>query len=164
MNKKKTSIKLLTAALIVNGIYLLILVLMTCFQKWIKTSVQNAPLGARTTFYFPYDDVIFAAVCLVLMLAISLVLISRIKAGAKTGTLPVCGMVFFGVLVPYLSKIASHLESLRIADSQAATEESINYVMSASYVHDLTAWALPLFFVSAAVFVAGCAVSLCARE
>lgn len=45
MNKKKTSIKLLTAALIVNGIYLLILVLMTCFQKWIKTSVQNAPLG-----------------------------------------------------------------------------------------------------------------------
>lgn len=104
MNKKKTSIKLLTAALIVNGIYLLILVLMTCFQKWIKTSVQNAPLGARTTFYFPYDDVIFAAVCLVLMLAISLVLISRVKAGAKTGALPVCGMVFFGVLVPYLSQ------------------------------------------------------------
>ena len=164
MNKKKASVKLLTAALIVNGVYLLILALMTCFQKWLKSSVQNAPLGVQTTFYFPYDDVIFAAVCLVLMLAFSLILIYRIKAGAKTGALPVYGMIFFGVLMPYLSKVASHLESLRIADSQAATEESINYVMSASYVHDLTAWALPLLFVSAAVFIAGCAVSLCTRE
>lgn len=164
MNKKKASVKLLSAALIVNGVYLLILVLMTCFQKWMKSSLQNAPLGVQTTFYFPYDDVIFAAVCLVLMLVLSLILISRVKAGARTGALPVCGMVFFGVLVPYLSKVASHLESLRIADSQVATEDSINYVVSASYVHNLTAWALPLLFVSAAVFVAGCAVSLCARE
>lgn len=164
MNKKKASVKLLTAALIVNGVYLLILVLMTCFQKWLKSSVQNAPLGVQNTFYFPYDDVIFAAVCLVLMLVFSLILISRVKAGAKTGALPVCGMIFFGVLMPYLFKVTSYIEDLRISGAEVATEDSINYMMSASYVHDLTAWALPLLYVSAAVFVAGCAISLCTRE
>lgn len=164
MNRKKAAEKLFAAACIVNGVYLLILILMTCLQKWLKSSLQHAPLGVQNAFYFPYDDIILAGVCFVLMLVLSLAVVSRMRAGAKGKGLPVCGMVIFGILVPYLSKLVSYLESLRVAGSQIATEDSINYVMSASYVHEITAWALPLLFVSGALFVAGGAVSLCVRE
>ncbi len=163
MDKKKIARKLLITAMAVSGIYLVILILLTCLQKWLKP-LQNAPLGVRNTFYLPIDDLTVSAVCLVLMILFSLVLLRRVKAGAKAGSLPWVGMVGFGILVPFLSKLASYCESLRLSAAQTSTEESINYVMSASYVHDITAWITPLLFVSSAIFVAGCAIALCVKE
>lgn len=162
MDKKKTAKKLLIAAMSVSGAYLVILILISCLQKWLKP-LQNAPLGVRSTFYFPIDDVAVSAVCFALMLLLSLVLLHRVKLDARTGGVPVFGIVVFGVLVPFVQKLAAYWENLRIAGGQVATENSINYVTSASYVHELTAWAVPLLFVSCALFAAGCAVALFAK-
>ena len=163
MNKKKTAKRLLAAAVAISGAYLVILILISCLQKWLKP-MQDAPLGVRDTFYFPIDDVVVSAVCFVFMLLISLVLIRRIGRGMKTGGLPAVGIAAFGVLVPFVQKLAAYWEGIRLADGQVSTEASIDYVTSASYVHDLTAWAVPLLFVSCALFAAGCAAALFARE
>ena len=163
MEKKKAAKKLLTATWIISGVYLLAVVLITCFQKWLKP-LQNAPQGVRNTFYFPLDDVMVSAVCFVLMLLLSLFLLHRMRLNAKTGKIPVLGIVAFGVLVPFVQKLSYYWEVRRVADSQVATETSINYVTSASYVHNLTAWATPLLFVACAIFTAGCALALFTKE
>ena len=66
MNKKKTAKRLLAAAVAISGAYLVILILISCLQKWLKP-MQDAPLGVRDTFYFPIDDVVVSAVCFVLL-------------------------------------------------------------------------------------------------
>lgn len=163
MKRKKTAGTILTIAWIAAVAYLIALALIIGLQKSLKT-LQSAPIGARNLFYVPYDNVIFAVLMFAFILTIALVLIKRMKTGGKTGTPAMIGMIAVGGAAPFLNLFITYLESLRLSEYNKATEAAMNYIMSASYVHDLTAYLNPLLLLIGSVFLIGATMSLSLRD
>lgn len=160
MRKSRLAKKFLFSAMIVEGVYIVLLTVLTLLQKQLKLA-QNAPLGTRDLFYFPIDDVAVAVVSLLVMTALTYAMLPRLKANARLGKYPAIGMILFGAVTPVISMLTTKWEVSRYSSEKTSTVE---HMISAEYLNGAIAWVAPLLFVAAALFVIGSAIALCTKD
>ena len=155
MNRKKLAKKTLLAAAIVYAVYFAAVLAVILLQKQLKP-LYHAPLGAVNTFYFPTGEFLFVAVCAGLMLALVLCIL---HGCGRRSSLPVAGLVLFGVVYPIAEKLVLAL----VGKALEKTVIDTNTVLSISYVEKLTAFVSPLGWIGIMLFASGCAFAISAQ-